>query len=85
MNKHQLIGWVSSAALLAGCGGGSSSSTPAAPPATDAVAVSASTSASGLATYLGELGNMPVDNKEPVDLSNFTPVTPDDTEPEPVK
>jgi hypothetical protein len=85
MSKHHVIGWLSSAALLAGCGGGSSDSMPAAPAATEAVAASASTSASGLATYLGELANMPVDNKEPVDLSNFTPPTPDNTEPEPVK
>ena len=85
MKKHSLIGWLSSVALLSGCGGGSSDSPPAAPAATDEVAASASTSASGLAAYLGELANMPVDNKEPVDLSTFTPVTPDDTEPEPVK
>jgi len=86
MNKHTWMALFSSAALLSACGGGGSSSAPAAAPAvTDAVADSASASAAGLKTYLGELTTKQVEDKEPVDLSMFTPVQPDNTEPEPVQ
>jgi len=71
---------VSAALLLAGCGGGSDA--PAAPGPTDAVPASASASSTGLKDYLLQLAGMQVDDKEPVDLTNFAPPTPDDTEPE---
>ena len=86
MNKHTLIGLFSSVALLSGCGGGGSYSAPAAAPAvTDAVSDAASTSAMGLTTYLSDLTKKQVEDKEPVDLSKFTPMQPENTEPDPVQ
>ena len=84
--KHLLAGLFSSVALLSGCGGGSDDTPPPAPApsATDAVPPTASESAQGMKNYLSELGTMLVEDKEPVDVSSFTPPVSDDTEPEPV-
>jgi len=83
--KHSLtlISLFSSVAMLSACGGGGGGAAPA-PAATDAVAPEASQSPAGLKKYLAELAAMPVEDKEPVDLSSFTPPTADDTEPEPL-
>jgi hypothetical protein len=71
--------------LLSGCGGSSDSPAPVEPPAaTDSVPPSASASAQGLKSYFSELGAMPVETKEPLDLGSFAPPAPEDTEPEPV-
>jgi len=83
MNKHTWMGLFAIAALLSACGGGSEAPPPP-PVATDAVPDSASQSALGLKRYLGELGAMPVDDKEPLDLSTFAPQTSEDSEPEPL-
>jgi len=83
--KHTLISVFSCVALLSACGGGSDDApSPAPPAATDAVPDSASASAAGLKDYLMALSTMLVEDKEPVDLSRFTPPTPEDTEPEPL-
>ena len=66
--------------LLAACGGGGYDA-PVPGPAV-AVAPGASESAAGLAKYLNELAAASADDKEPVDLSTFTPKLPEDTEPE---
>ena len=66
--------------LLAACGGGGYD-VPAPGPA-EAVAPGASESAAGLARYLNDLAAAAADDKEPVDLSTFTPKLPEDTEPE---
>ena len=39
----------------------------------------------GLTTYLSELTKKQVEDKEPVDLSKFTPMQPENTEPDPVQ
>jgi hypothetical protein len=46
------------------------------------VAPGASESAAGLARYLNDLAAAAADDKEPVDLSTFTPKLTEDTEPE---
>jgi hypothetical protein len=84
MNKHTLTGLFASVALLSACGGGGSEAPAPAPVATDAVPDSASQSALGLKRYLTELGAMPVDDREPLDLSTFAPQTSEDSEPEPL-
>lgn len=66
--------------LLAACGGGGYDVQ--APGPAEAVAPGASESASGLVKYLNELSAAAADDKEPVDLSTFTPKLPEDTEPE---
>ncbi len=76
-----IVAWCA-AALLSGCGGGGSGAP--APSATDAVPASASESALGLKAYLLALSTMLVDDREPLDLSGFSPKTPDDVEPEAV-
>ncbi|HEV7913928.1 MAG TPA: hypothetical protein VGP22_09180 [Albitalea sp.] len=83
MNRKQtLISLFSAAALLSACGGGGDDPAPPPPAATDAVPDSASASASGLAGYLTDLSTMPVESKEPVDLSSFLPKSAEDSEPE---
>ena len=81
-----LIGLISSVAMLSACGGGGGGDAPPvpapAPSATDAVPTEASQSAAGLKQYLAELSAMPVEDKEPVDLSSFAPPASDDAEPE---
>ena len=88
MNRKQTLATLFSAtALLAACGGGGGGgdAPPPPPAATDAVPDSASASTAGLKKYLADLGAMPVDNKEPLELTTFAPKTPDDTEPEAVE
>jgi hypothetical protein len=87
--KHSLAltSVFASAALLSACGGGGGGNAmdaPAAPAPSplDAVAPQASQSAAGLTKYLAALGAMPVEDREPVDLSTFAPPAADDTEPE---
>jgi hypothetical protein len=88
MNKHHLLSLFSATALLTACGGGGDYSSPPPPPPppapTDAVPASASTSSAGLKGYLVALSAASADAKEPVNLDTFTPVQPDDTEPEAV-
>lgn len=69
------------ALLLSACGGGSDA--PAPPPAaTEAVPASASQSSAGLVAYVTDLSAAAADDKEPLDLSQFNPAQPDDTEPQ---
>ena len=88
MNKHHLLSLFSATALLTACGGGgdySPAPVPAPPPGpTEAVPPSASTSSVGLKDYLVALSAASADDKEPLSLAAFTPVQPDDTEPEAV-
>ena len=85
MNKStQLLCSAAAAVLVAACGGGSGDA-PAPPAATDAVPASASQSVPGLMSYLGALTVIVAEDKESLDVSNFTPPQPDDTEPETVK
>ena len=84
MHKRILVSLFSSAAMLTACGGGGGGGdAPAPTPApTDAVPDSASSSSTGMKSYLMDLSTMQVENKEPVDLSSFAPPTAEDTEPE---
>ena len=85
MNKHHLLSLFSATALLTACGGGGDYNPPPPPPPpapTDAVPASASTSSTGLKDYLVALSTASADDKEPLSLATFTPVQPDDTEPE---
>ena len=66
--------------LLAACS--NNDTAPPSPGPTEAVPPEASQSSAGLVKYLTDLAAASADDKEPVDLSTFTPVTPDDTEPE---
>jgi hypothetical protein len=80
---------VAAAALLAACGGGGSDTPVPAPPPPmpgplDAVPPSASASVQGMVSYLSTLSAQKPEDKEPVDVSGFTPPTSDDTEPQPV-
>ena len=88
MNRKLTLMVVLSAAAVAvmsGCGGGGADpADPPPPAATDAVPDSASASVAGLKAYLEALAAMQVDDKEPVDLSTFSPTTSEDAEPEPV-
>ncbi len=80
--------------LLAACGGGGGGGTDVAmpqPPAaapqlapTDAVPSSANASAQGLVAYLKALAGDRSETKEPVDLTNFSPVRSETASPEPV-
>ena len=84
MNKHHLLSLFSATALLTACGGGGDYTPPPPPPPapTEAVPPSASTSSVGLKDYLVALSTASADDKEPVSLATFTPMQPDDTEPE---
>lgn len=82
MKQLHLVALFAATASLAGCGGGDDA--PAPPPVTEQVPGSASTSSAGLVSYLVALSNASADDKEPVSLDTFNPVTPDDTEPEAV-
>ena len=85
MKKHLTISLLGAAALLAACGGGGDA--PALPAATAEVPAGASASSAGLKDYLvalSALSSSAADDKEPLSLATFTPVRPDDTEPEPV-
>lgn len=86
MNKHHLLSLFSATALLTACGGGGDYTPPPPPPPapTDAVPASASTSSVGLKDYLVALNAASADDKEPLSLDTFTPVQPDNTEPEAV-
>ena len=86
MNKHHLLSLFSATALLTACGGGGDYTPPPPPPPapTEAVPPSASTSSVGLKDYLAALSTASADDKEPVSLASFTPVQPEDTEPEAV-
>jgi hypothetical protein len=79
-----LIGLVFAALLTACGGGGGGDSAPPAPAVTDAIPDSASKSAVGLASYLTALSTAAADDKEPLELSTFNPVQPEDSEPEPL-
>jgi len=82
---HTLVGLFSSVALLTACGGGGGGDTPPpAPSPLDAVAPEASQSAAGLKKYLADLSTRQVEDREPVDLSNFAPLSAEDSEPETV-
>ena len=83
MKKTTILASCSLALLLAACGG--SSDTPAPPLATDAVPEAASQTPLGLTNYLTELTVAAADDKDPLDLSKFSPAQPDDTEPEALK
>ena len=81
MNKHLLLSLFGATALLTACGGGDDEVV--APPAPTAeVPASANTSSAGLKDYLVALSNASADDKEPLSLATFTPVQPDETEPE---
>lgn len=85
MNRNRtLLTLFSATALLAACGGGGGDAPPP-PAATDAVPESASASAAGLKRYLTDLNAMPVENKEPLELTTFAPTTSEDAEPESVE
>jgi hypothetical protein len=90
MNKRLiLLGQAfASVALLSACFGGGGDDTPApAPPmpgALEQVPTSASDSAAGMASYLATLSTLAPEDKEPLDVSSFSPPTPEDSEPEPV-
>ena len=81
MNKPTLMLCCAVAVLLAACGGRSE---PAVPAVTDAIPDSASQSSTGLVTYLSALTKATAEDKDPLDLSAFNPVQPEDTEPEPL-
>ena len=68
-----------SAALLAACGGGGS-----APAAVDAVPASASQSPEGMVAYLLALSKDTPDDREPLDVSGWSPPRSDTTEPQPL-
>ncbi len=84
MNKRILISLASATLLLVACGGGSDDPV-VVPPPTSEVPALASASSTGLATYLTDLSMASADMLEPVSLTTFAPVQPEDTEPEPVK
>jgi hypothetical protein len=74
------------AGLLTACGGGSDAEpVVVVPPVTDAIPDTASQNSMGLVTYLTALSTAAADDKDPLDLSKFTPAQPDDTEPETLK
>ena len=83
---RRVLFMIALATFLGACGGGGDYNSPPPPPAppapTDAVPASASTSSAGLKDYLVALSTASADDKEPVSLATFTPVLPDDTEPE---
>jgi hypothetical protein len=81
MTKSTLILCCTAALLLAACGGGPDSAA-AVPAVTDAIPDTASQSSAGLVSYLVALATAAADDKDPLDLSNFSPAQPDDTEPE---
>ncbi len=85
MNKSTVLLLCSAALLLAACGGGSDNPVAEIPSATDAVPDSASASAAGMAAWMTDLAVAPSDTKEPLDVTKFTPVSSDNTEPETVK
>ncbi|MEW6704512.1 MAG: hypothetical protein AB1430_06640 [Pseudomonadota bacterium] len=74
------------AALLSACGGGGGTDAPAPaqPGPLEQVPGSASQSSAGMTGYLRALGALTPEDREPVDIGNFTPPTVDDAEPEPV-
>ncbi|HEY2925659.1 hypothetical protein [Piscinibacter sp.] len=80
MNKPTLMLCCAAAVLLAACGGRSEP----APAVTDAIPDTASQSSAGLVTYLSALSKATPEDKDPLDLSTFNPVQPEDTEPEPL-
>jgi len=85
MNKHHLLSLFSATLLLTACGGGGDDAPPPPPPPpgpTEAVPASASMSAVGLKDYLVALSTAAADDKEPLALTTFMPVQPEDTEPE---
>lgn len=84
MKKISILASCSLALLLAACGGGLFETT-APPLATDAVPETASQTPLGLTSYLTELTVAAADDKDPLDLSKFSPAQPDDTEPEALK
>ena len=72
------------AGLLAACGGGSSDPTP--PAQANEVPASASATSAGLVAYLGTMSAASdADTRDPVDLTGFDPVHPEDADPEAVK
>ena len=86
MNKQTLMACGVTAVLLAACGGGGYEPPPVVPPVTEAIPGSANQSSAGLVTYLSALSAAAAaaDDKDPLDLSKFNPVQPDDTEPDPL-
>lgn len=76
---------LATALALSACGGGGSDATPAADPL-DAVPTPATTSASGLASYLLGLTQSMTEVREGIDLSALASLfTSEDTEPEAVQ
>lgn len=82
MKTQRKLGWLAALAAAAFLGGCSGSDDSPAPAATTQVPPSASQSSAGLVAYIQALAREQADDKEPVDLSTFTPPTPDNTEPE---
>lgn len=75
--------------LLTACGGGKSdssdwSTSTSSTNLLDQVPLSASQSTGGMVTYLATLAAQISENKQPVEMSNFNPPSPEDTEPEPL-
>ena len=88
--KHCLIALplVASVALLSACGSGDDNVTDATPPGDNTpetlekVPASASTSSAALVAYLKTLSAMRSEDRSPLDVSNFAPPKPEDSEPE---
>jgi hypothetical protein len=72
------------ALLLTACGGGNDQAPPAATDPLAEVPASASQSAAGMAGYVNTLTTLPAESREPAGLDSFSPLKPEDTEPEPV-
>ena len=72
------------ALLLAACGGSSDAPVVVAPDPLSELPASASQSAAGLTSYVGLLASLPAEMRDPLQLDGFSPLRPDDTEPEAV-
>lgn len=83
MSKPTQVLYCAAAMLLAACGGGGSSA-PTAQQATASATVPdrASQGSAGLTMYLTELSVAAADDTLPLELGDFSPAQPDDTEPE---
>ncbi len=81
---QRLLAPAALALLLAACGGGNDQPPPAAADPLAEVPASASQSAAGMASYVNTLTTLPAESREPVAVDSFSPLKPEDTEPEPV-
>jgi hypothetical protein len=82
MKTQTLVSIGVAVVLLAACGGGGGDPLPA---VTDSVPTDASTSATGMANWLGQVATTAPDDREPLDVASFAPPQPEDTEPEVLK